>query len=62
MIQFLPYDGIKFDKSLKLENVSHNRDDSQNAFTIEGDLKNSDNIKEKTKGFPFCPEKKQSSG
>ena len=50
----LPYDGIKFDNNVKLEDMLNTPDDSDIGYFIEVDLKNSDNIKEKTKHFPFA--------
>ena len=67
MCQYLPYDDIKFDNKVKLDdNDSKNRDnillsilntpdDSQIGYFVECDLSYSDNIKEKTKNFSFCP-------
>ena len=41
-----------------LEEVLNTPDDDDIGYFIEVDLKNPDNIKEKTKNFPFCPENK----
>ena len=40
----------------KLENIINTLDDSDIAYFIEVDLRYPDNIKHKTKIFPFCPE------
>ena len=42
----------------KLEELLYTPDDSQIGNFVEADLKKPDNIKEKTKNFPFCPENK----
>ena len=55
MSQSLPYDEIKFDKSVKLEDILNTPDDSDIGFFIEVDSTYPDNIKEKTKNFPFAP-------
>ena len=57
--QPLPYDEIKFDKNVKLEDILNTPDDSDIGYFIEVDLKHLDNIKEKTKNFPFCPKNKK---
>ena len=54
----LPYDEIKYDNSVKLEDILNTPDDSDVGYFVEVDLKYPDNIKEKTKNFPFCPENK----
>ena len=55
MSQPLPFDEIKFDKNITLEKISNTPDDSDIGYFIEVDLKYPDNIKEKTKKFPFAP-------
>ena len=55
MCQPLPYDEIKFDKNVKLEDRLNTPVDSDIGYYIEVDLKYPDNIKEKTKHFPFAP-------
>ena len=42
----------------KIEEILSTPDDSDNANFVEVDLKYPDNIKGKTKNFPFCPENK----
>ena len=59
MVQPLPYDEIKFDKNVKLEDILNTPDDSDIGYFVEVDLKYPDNIKEKTKHFPFAPENKK---
>ena len=58
MSQYLPYDDIKFDNNVKLEDILNTPDDSEIGYFVEVDLKYPDNIKQKTKYFPFCPENK----
>ena len=63
--QFLPYDEIEMwhghpDKYWNwLEEILNTSDDSDIGYFLEVDLKYPDNIKEKTKHFPFCPENKK---
>ena len=58
MSHSLPYDEIKFDNNVKLEDILNTPDDSDIGYFIEVDLNYPDNIKEKTKNFPFAPVKK----
>ena len=59
MSQPLPYDEIKFDGNVKMEEIINTLDDSDIGYFIEVDLKYPDNIKQKTKNFPFAPVKKK---
>ena len=65
MSQFLPYDEIEKwhgdpDKYWKwLDEILNTPDDSEIGYFLEVDLKYPDNIKQKTKYFPFCPENKK---
>ena len=59
MSQFLPYDEIKLEKDICLEEILNTPDDSEIGYFLEVDLKYPDNIKQKTKYFPFCPENKK---
>ena len=59
MSQYLPYDEIKFDNTVKLEDILNTPDDSEKGYFIELDLIYPDNIKEKTKNFPFAPMNKK---
>ena len=43
----------------KVEELLNTPDDGDIGFFIEVDLNYPDNIKEKTKRFPFCPENKK---
>ena len=64
MCQHLPYDEIEMwhgDPDLcmnKLQEILNTPDDSDIGYFVEADLRYPDNIKEKTKNFPFCPENK----
>ena len=55
MSQPLPYDEIKFDKSVELEDILNSPDDSDTGFFVEVNLKYPGNMKEKTKNLPFAP-------
>ena len=59
MSQSLPYDEIKFKKDICLEKILNTTDDNDIGYFLEVDLKYPDNIKEKTKYYPFCPENKK---
>ena len=59
MSQFLPYDEIKFEKDICLEKILNTPDDNDIGYFLEVDLIYPNNIKEKTKYFPFCPENKK---
>ena len=59
MSEPLPYNEIKFDNNIKLEDILNTPYDSDIGYLIEVDLKYPNNIKEKTKNFPFCPENKK---
>ena len=59
MCQPLPYDGSKFDKNVKLEDILNTPDDSDYGYFMKVDLKYPDKIKEKTKRFPFAPVNKK---
>ena len=61
MSEPLPYDEIKFDKNVYLEDILNTPDDSDNGYFIEVDLKYPDNIKDETKNFPFAPVNKKIS-
>ena len=64
MIQHIPYVEIEVWHGhtdfymRKLEEILNTPDDSDIGYFVEVDLKHPDNIKEKTKSFPFPPEKK----
>ena len=59
MSQPLPYDEIKFDKNVKLEDILNSPDDSDIGYFVEADLIYPDNIKEKTKNFTLGPVSKK---
>ena len=58
MSQSLPYQDLKFDSSTDIETILSTPDDSEIDYFVEVDLKYPDEIKDKTKNFPFCPENK----
>ena len=60
MSQYLPYDEIKFDNNITLEDMINTSDDSDIGYFVEVDLKYPDNIKEITENFPFAPVNKKS--
>ena len=53
MFQILPYDEIKFEKDICLEEIINTTDENEIGYFLEVDLKYPDNIKEKTKHFLF---------
>ena len=55
MSEPLPYDEIKFDNDVKLEDILNTADDSDIEYFVEVDLIYPNNIKEKTQHFPFAP-------
>ena len=55
----LPYDEINFDNNVDLEDILNTPDDDDIGYFFEVDLKYPDNIKEKTKHFPFAPVNKK---
>ena len=59
MSEPLPYDEIKFDDNVELEDILNTPDDSNIGYFIEVDLTYPNNIKEKTKNFPFAPVNKK---
>ena len=54
MSQPLPFDEIKFDNNVTLEDILNTPDDSDIGYFVEVDLTYPNNIKEKTKNFPFA--------
>ena len=61
MSEPLPYDEIKFYNSVKLEDILNTPDDSVIGYFVEADLIYPDNIKKKTKNFPFAPVNKKTN-
>ena len=61
MSQPLPFDELKFDDNDKLEDLLNTPDDSNIGYFIEVDLIYPNNIKEKTKNFPFAPVNKKTN-
>ena len=58
MIQHLPHEQIEIDKKVTFDETLFTPDDSDIEYFLKVDLKYPDNIKEKTKNFPFAPESK----
>ena len=59
MSEPLPYDEIKFDNNVELADILNTPDDSKIGYFVEVHLNYPDNIKEKTKNFPFALEIKK---
>ena len=59
MSESLPYNEIKFNNNVELEDILNTPDDSDIGYFIEADLKYPDSIKEKAKYFPFAPVNKK---
>ena len=59
MSQYLPYDEIKFDNNIKLEDILNTSDNSDIGYFIEDDLIYPNNIKERAKNFPCAPMNKK---
>ena len=53
MSQPLPYDEIKFDNNVNLEDILNTPDDSDIGYIVEVDIKYPDKIK-KNKKFSIC--------
>ena len=58
MWQPLPYGEIIFDRNVELEDFVNTPGKSDIGFLIAVDIIYPDEIKEKTKSFPFCPKNK----
>ena len=61
MSQPLTIDEIKFNQNVELEDILNTPDDSDIGYFVEVNLTYPDNIKEKTKNFPFAPVNKKSN-
>ena len=59
MSQYLPYDEIKFDNNIKLEDILNTPGNSDIGYFIEVDLNYLNNMKERTKNFPCAPMNKK---
>ena len=55
MSEYLPYDDIKFDENVKLEDILNTPDDSDIGYFVEVELKYPDELKHKTKDIHFLP-------
>ena len=54
MSEYLPYDEIKFDNNVKLDDLLNTPNDADFGYFVEVDLKYPDNIKQKSKKFPIA--------
>ena len=54
--QSLPYDGIKLDKNVRLQDFLNTEDNSSISFFVDCYSSYPDIIKDKTKDCPLCPE------
>ena len=59
MSESLLHDKVKLDNNVNLEDILNTSDDSDIGYFVEVDIKSPDNIKQKTKNFPFAPENKK---
>ena len=59
MSQPLPFDEFKFDNNIELEDILNTPDDSDIGYFIEVNLTYPNNIKEKTKNYPYAPVNKK---
>ena len=59
MSQPLPFDEIKFEQNIKLEDILNTPDDNNIGYFVEADLLYPENTKKKTKNFPFAPVNKK---
>ena len=59
MSEPLPYDEIKFNNNVKIADILNTPNDSDIGYFSEVDLIYPDNLKEKTKNFPFAPVNKK---
>ena len=55
--QFLPYDEIKFEKDICLEEILNTPDDSESGYFLDVDLKYPDDIKQKNQVFSVLSRK-----
>ena len=61
MIQNLPYDEIEYDNKVELEDLLKNEHNFDIGYKLEVDTNYPEAIKEKTKLFPFFPQKELST-
>ena len=59
MSQSLPYDEVKFDREINLEDILNTPNDSDFGHSLEVDLSYLEERKEKTKNFLYRPENKK---
>ena len=61
MSEYLPYDEVKFHRNVESEGILNTPNDFDIGYFIEVDLKNQDDVKQKTKHFLFAPENKKNN-
>ena len=59
MSEYLPHDESKFERNVELEDLLNTPDESDIGYFVEVDLRYPNNIREKTKHFPFALENKK---
>ena len=56
MVQALPYKDIKFNKEITIDEILQTEDDAETGYTVEVDLSFPQEIHERLKQLPPCPE------
>ena len=56
MVQSLPYKDIKFNKEITIDEILQTADDAETGYTVEVDLSFPQEIHERLKQLPPCPE------
>ena len=56
MMQSLPYKNLKFNTQIKLEDILKTEDDNKIGYYVECDLEYPEELHDKFKEFPPCPE------
>ena len=56
MVQALPYKDIKFNKEITIDEILQTEDDAETGYTVEVDLSFPQEIHERLKQLPLCPE------
>ena len=56
MSQPLPYDEIEFDRIVNLDDILNIPNESHIGYFVDVDLSYSDDLQDKLKKLPFCPE------
>ena len=61
LFQNLPYDEIKSDKNVKVQDILNTEENREIGYILEVDLSYADETNERNELFPFCLEKKVSA-